>query len=143
MNLRVFGVDAAFDRMAAEVHVALAHGEFLARRDTDLLLDQIDAGDHFSDRVLDLDTGVHLDEIELAVFIQKLESTRATILHAAACFRATLADALDETPGNAGSGGFFDDLLVTALHGTVALAQPEGVAAPVGENLHLDMARIL
>ena len=37
--------------------------------DEDLLLDQIDAGDHFGHRVLDLDASVHLNEVVLAVLI--------------------------------------------------------------------------
>ena len=39
----------------------------LARGDANLLLDQVDAGDHFGDRMLDLNAGVDLDEVELAV----------------------------------------------------------------------------
>ncbi len=39
----------------------------IAGRDMQLFLDDIDAGDHFGDRVLHLHAGIHFDEIELAV----------------------------------------------------------------------------
>jgi hypothetical protein len=38
-----------------------------------LLLHEVQTGDHFGNRVLDLQAGVHLDEEELAVFIKKLD----------------------------------------------------------------------
>ena len=43
----------------------------LAGGDAQLRLDQIDAGDEFGDRVFHLDAGVHLDEVELAVFVHQ------------------------------------------------------------------------
>src|SRR5690606_16226505 len=138
--VRVLGIDAAFDRMAAQLDVALAQIELLASGDTQLLLDQIDAGDHFGDRMLDLDAGVHLDEEELAVFIQELERARTAIPHLAAGLGTALADALDQRPVDARRGGFFDDFLVAALHGAVALAQPDGLALAVRQHLDLDVA---
>ena len=36
-------------------------------------LHDVDAGDHLGHRMLDLDAGVHLDEVELAVLVQELE----------------------------------------------------------------------
>ena len=63
----ILGIDAAFDRPAFELHVLLLDRQFLARRDADHLLDQIDAGDEFGDRMLDLQPGVHFEEEERAV----------------------------------------------------------------------------
>src|SRR5690606_12247764 len=39
---RIFGVDAALDRMPPELHIALANLQFFAGRYADLLLDDID-----------------------------------------------------------------------------------------------------
>src|SRR5690606_27782587 len=39
-------------------------------------------------------------------------------------------------------GGEFDDLLVAALHGAVALAEVRDVALAVGADLHLDVAGV-
>src|SRR5690606_8959056 len=63
----IFGVDPALDRMAAELHIALTQREFFAGCNTDLLLHQIDTRDHLGDRMLDLNTGIHFNEVEFAV----------------------------------------------------------------------------
>ena len=47
--------------------IFLLEGKRLAGGDADLRLDQVDAGDHFGHRVLHLDAGVDLDEVELVV----------------------------------------------------------------------------
>ena len=44
-----------------------AGGERLAHGDAQLRRHQVDAGDRLGDRMLDLEPGVHLQEIELAV----------------------------------------------------------------------------
>ena len=59
---RVLGVDPALDRVPAEVEVLLAKARRLARRDEDLLADEVDPGDELGDGVLDLDARVHLEE---------------------------------------------------------------------------------
>src|SRR5690606_11423148 len=96
----VFGVDTALDGMAAEFHITLTQGELFARCDTYLLLDQVDTRDHLGDRMFHLNTGVHLDEIELAVFVEELEGPGAAILHTAAGFGTPFANALDEAARN-------------------------------------------
>src|SRR5256885_11927018 len=53
-----------------------SHGQPLARGDADLLLDDVDTGDHFGDRVLDLYARIHLDEVELAFFVEIFERDR-------------------------------------------------------------------
>ena len=66
---RVFGGDAALDGIAAHVDgglvgdVDLRVGQLLPLGHQDLGLHQVAAGDHLGDRMLDLDAGVHLDEI--------------------------------------------------------------------------------
>ncbi len=90
-GLGILGIDAAFDRVAADLHVALAVGQLLAGGDQQLLLHQVDAGDQLGHRMLDLDARVHLDEIELAVLVQELEGAGAAIADRAAGIDAALA----------------------------------------------------
>ena len=47
---------------------------------SDLLVDEVDAGDHFGDRMLDLDAGVHFDEIERAVLVEEFDRPDAVII---------------------------------------------------------------
>ena len=80
-GLRVLGVDPAFDRVAAELDVLLAQGQRMAVGDADLLADQIEAGDRLGHRMLDLQPGVHLDEVEFAVLPEELDRAGAAIAH--------------------------------------------------------------
>ena len=49
----------------ADCELVLAAGQGLAGGDAELPLDQVLAGDHLGDRVLDLQAGVHLHEEEV------------------------------------------------------------------------------
>src|SRR4051794_33406032 len=64
--------------MPADLHVVLREGERVPRRDGQLLSDEVAAGDHLGDRMLDLDAGVHLDEEEVAVIgvVEELDGCR-------------------------------------------------------------------
>ena len=62
-------------------------------RDPDLLDDEIEPGDHLGDGVLDLEAGVHLDEVELAVLIEELDRADAAIAQLAHGLGHGLADA--------------------------------------------------
>ena len=62
--LRVFGIDARLDRRAPACDVALREGQALARGDAELPLDEVEPGHRLGDRMLDLQPGVHLEEIE-------------------------------------------------------------------------------
>ena len=63
----VLGVDAALHRPAVDLQVLLGERQLLAGGRADHLLDQVDAGDQLGDRVLDLQAGVHLQEVEALV----------------------------------------------------------------------------
>ena len=139
----VFGVDAALDGVAAQHDIALADRQLVAGGDHQLFLHQIDAGDQFGDRMFHLDAGVHFDEVEAAVFVQELEGAGAAVADAHAGFGADLADLGALLGGDARRGRFLDDLLVPALHRTIAFAQMDRVALAVGQHLDLDVARVL
>ena len=59
---RIFGIDAALDRPALQLHVRLRQRELFAGGDADHLLDEIDARDQFRHRMLDLQARVHFEE---------------------------------------------------------------------------------
>ena len=68
----VFGGDAALQCVRVDANLflpryaALRRADRRARGDADLRLDQIDAGDAFGNRVLDLNARIDFDEVELA-----------------------------------------------------------------------------
>ena len=61
----ILGVDAGLDGVPGHRDVVLRDRQLLACGDAHLQFDQVDAGDHFGDRVFDLQAGVHLHEEEL------------------------------------------------------------------------------
>lgn len=83
----ILGVDAAFKGVTVDLDVFLANRQRHARGDTQLFLDDIDAGDHLGDRVLNLNAGVHFDKEEIAVLIEEFERSRTTVVD----FQAGLA----------------------------------------------------
>src|SRR5579863_1449505 len=142
-GLGVFRVDAALHGVTADLHVALRVRQPLAGGDQQLRLDQIDAGDEFGHGMLHLDAGVHLDEVELPVLEQELERAGAAVADRAARLDATVAHELALPRGDAGGGRLFDDFLVAALHGAVALAEVNDVAVAVSQHLEFDVPRAL
>lgn len=67
----VFGGDAALEGEAVDLdfvlgwEIDLRAVQGVAHGDLDLSADDVDAGDHFCDGVLDLDAGIDFDEVPL------------------------------------------------------------------------------
>ena len=139
---RVLGVDAAFDGVALEMHVGLRERQAEAGGDADLLGDQVDAGDRLGHRMLDLQAGVHLDEVELAVLVEELDRAGAGIAERGDGVGDDAADPGALLGIDGGRGGFFQDLLVAALQRAIALAEMDGAALAVAHHLHFDVARL-
>ena len=142
---KVYGSSALMRHSIAWPRLTMSrwrNGKLLPRRDADLLLDDVDAGDELGDRVLDLHPRVHLDEVELVVLVEELEGPRPAVADAPAGVRAAVADARERARVDARRRGLLDDLLVAALHRAVALAQPHGVLLLVREHLDLDVPRV-
>ena len=75
----ILRVDAQLDRVAAQLGSARFR-QPLPRRDAELGLGEVDPGDQLRDGMLDLEPGVHLDEVEVPVGVQEeLERARAAV----------------------------------------------------------------
>ncbi|RMN69225.1 hypothetical protein ALQ54_05717 [Pseudomonas syringae] len=134
-GLRVFGVDPAFQRMTLDDHVILGVRQFIAGGDAEHLLDDVDACDHFRNRVLHLNTGVHFDEVETTVFVQELERTRTAIADIDTRLDAGSQNILARLFIDERCWRFFQNLLVTALQRAVAIAQVDSLTLAVGNHL--------
>ena len=128
--------------MAADDHVFLLDRQLLAATDQQHFLDDVDAGDHLGDRVLHLYTGVHLDEVEVAIFIEELEGTRAAVADVDARLDAAGLDLAAGFFIDQRGWGFLDHLLVAALQRAVAVAQVNRIALAVGQHLDFHVAWI-
>ena len=141
---RILGVDAALDRVAGEGHVPLLERQPLPRRDPDLLLDDVDAGDELGDRVLDLDAGVHFEEVEVALVVeQELERAGVGVLHRARRVDDRAAQLAPHLLGDRDRRAFLEQLLVAPLDRALALAEVDDGAVMIAEDLELDVARVL
>ena len=103
----------------------------LAGGDAELGLDQIDAGDLFGDRVLDLDARIALDETMFAALGDDQELDRAGVHIAGRAGEPdrVAQDALAQRRVEPGRRGDLDDLLVAKLDRAVALVEVDDVAA--------------
>jgi hypothetical protein len=127
--------------VTADLHVALHVGEALTTGDEQLRFHEIDPRDEFRDRMLHLDTSVHLYEVELVVLVEKLQCSGAAIADRAAGLDAAIAHDPALACGDAWGRRFLNNLLVAPLHGAVALAEMDDVALPIGEHLEFDVPR--
>ena len=150
--LRVLGGDAALQRVAVQVDIALArHAARLlvadgrALGEADLRLDDIDAGHLLGDGVLDLDARIDLDEVDRAGIgiHQELDRAGALILGRMGDPDGVVAELVARLIVEIGRRRPLHDLLMAALHGAVALEQVDDGAVGIGQDLHLDMAGAL
>ena len=116
--------------------------EPLAARDADLPVHEIEAGHHLRHRMLDLQPGVHLEEIERAVGVEQ-ELNRAGV--GVSTVLATAAAAADASAGAARDDRdrrrLLDDLLMPPLDRTLALDKRHDRPETIAKQLNLDMTR--
>src|ERR1700722_7617385 len=127
--------------MSVAADVFLCETELLAGGDSQLPLDEVESRDELGHRVLDLETGVHLEEVELA-FLE--DEFHGACVHVAACARDAhrcFAHLLAYLIWERRSGALLDQLLVPALRRAVPLTEPDDRPVGVGDELDLDMAR--
>ena len=110
------------------------------RRHAQLFLHNVHARNQLGNGVFHLHARVHLNKEKLAVFIQEFKRARAAIANAFARRHASLADFFALRRRDKRRGGFFDNLLMTALHGTIALAQINRIAVFIRQHLNFHMA---
>ncbi len=127
--------------VAAGQHLVLRHRQRFSAGHADLPFDEIDAGDHLGDGVLDLQAGVHLEEEELAVLVDELDRAGVVVADGLGHLDGRRAHGIFDTAAPSRTPGLLDQLLVTALGGAVAGADPHHVAVLVADDLHLDVAR--
>jgi len=142
--IRVFGVDAALDGVTASSGIEHVLAQRQTSGDADLLLDEVAAIDFFRDRMLHLDAGVHLHEVEVftVVIDEELDGAAVLIADLFADTDGGIAHLFAQGLGHLGAGALFDDLLVTPLHGAVALAEMDNIAESIRDDLKLDVMRL-
>ena len=145
--VRIFSIDPRFNGVAGEGDFALRQRQLFAGRDLKLPGDEIEPGDFFRHRMLDLKPRIHLDEPEavlaqsLAAIGDEFDGACADIADRPRGLDRRCAHLGAQAVGHSGRRGFFDHLLVAPLQGTIALAEVNDVAVPIGKDLNFDVAR--
>ena len=128
--------------MTVQLQFFLAQWQRLARGYPDLPFHKIKPGHHFGHRMLNLQTRVHLHEVEAAILIgNELNRARSLIIDRGRRLYRRFAHRRAAFGRHARRRRFFKNLLMTALHRTIAFEQVDMIAMAVAKHLHLDMAR--
>src|SRR5436309_5025218 len=139
---RVLGIDPAFDRVAVRADLQTREGA--TQRDLDLQGDHVEPRHHLGDGVLDLDPGVHLEEVEGAVFVE--DAFHRSGVEVAGFLREgdrRLGEPLAKPFVELRRRRLLDQLLVASLDGAVALAQEHDLALRIGDDLRLDVSGVI
>jgi len=147
MIVRIFCGNAALQRRSVQRDVRLLReAHFLAMQDEtfgDLYLTahDIDAGDHFGYRVLDLHSGIHFDEEPFVRHRvdQKLDGTGVVILRGAREFYRCFGQFCPDARWQADCRGNLDDLLMATLHGAIAFIEMQNIAVLVAQYLNFNV----
>src|SRR3990170_1656396 len=143
-RLGVLRVDAALDAVPPEMDRLLVESQFLPVGDPDLLPHDVHARDHLRDGVLHLDSGVHLEEVELPlVHVEELDRPHIVVPRRGRRIDRRLMDPVPDPGGKVRCGGFLDQFLMAPLYGTVPVPEVDHVAELVGHHLDLDVPRVL
>ena len=137
----ILGVQPAFDGVAFQPDICLREAERLALGDGDLKRHEIETGNSFGHGMLDLNAGVHFQEIKFLTFgvDEELHGADRPVANVRCEPHRSLMKARPQFVGQARRRRFLNDFLITALHGAIAFASVQNVC-PIGNDLDFDMA---
>src|SRR5687767_10531927 len=119
-------------------------GQRLARRNRQLRSHEVHARHRFSDGMLDLETGVHLEEVEArrvtVALQQEFHGAGVPVVHRPRRRDRGLAHLFTDPGNDSGRGALLDHLLMAALHRALALEEVDDVAVRIPEHLDLYVA---
>lgn len=127
--------------MPLDGDIALPNPQLLAAGYAKHLSHEVYAGNRLGDRVLDLNTGVHLDEVKAVCFIviKILYRTRTRVLDRLSQSDRGSAELLAQPVGKCARRSLLPDLLASPLQRAFPLVAVDGIAS-VCQDLHLDMS---
>ena len=109
-----------------------------------LPLHQVVAGDHFGNRVLHLQAGVHLQKVVVQLVIyDELHRARAAVAHRQGGGYGILAHGFPHRGRDHRRRGLFNYFLPTPLRGAIAFAQVNRIAVRIGKHLNFNMPTVV
>ena len=146
--LGILSGNAALDGNTTGANVLLLETNFVESgtgSDAKLGLDNVNSGNLLSDGVLDLDTGVDLNEVGLHVsgIDQELDGTSILVVGTGGQIAGILVQLLAKLVRERPSGGHLNDLLMTSLDGAITLVKMNNVAGTITKDLDLNVTGTL
>ena len=139
----IFGVETDFHCVAARGDGLPSEWEAMAGGDGDLEFDEIEAGNLLGDGMLDLQAGVHFQEIKIEIRVhEEFDGACVGVSACAGEANGGIAHFFAKVGGHDRRRSFFDDFLVAALDGAFAFAERNDAAMMVGENLNFYVMRL-
>lgn len=139
----VLSGDTALDGKSAGRDAVLGQAKLRkgsAGGDLNLGGDNVDASNFLGNGVLDLDSGVDLDEVVAVLLVdEELGGTGVAVVDRLGQLDGVGKNGIAGLDGQVLGRGNFDDLLVTALDGAVTLVQVDNVAVVVTKELDLNV----
>ena len=113
----------------------------LLRAQPDHPFDDIDTRDEFGNAMLNLQTGIHFQEIHLLGkrVVEELNGSGGAIPNGRHKARRPVCNAQPHRQWQVGRRGFFHYLLVAPLHRTIAITQYDNLAHTIAEHLNFDV----
>ena len=110
-------------------------------RDQHLRADDIEPGHDLSNRMLNLNTWIHLDEEPLVAveIVKKLYRARVVVFNLTCHAGRSFAQLCHNLAWQAETRCDFDHLLMSTLHRTIALVKMDHIAVLVSDDLHFDV----
>src|SRR3990172_7211090 len=136
-------IDPAFNAVAPDHYLLLGERKRHARGHAYLLFHDIDAGHHLGNRMLHLDSRVHLHEVKIPVLVhQELDRAGVPIPYVLREGARHLSHPFPQRLINNDGRRLLDQLLVPALDRAFSFAEGDHVALFIGNDLDLDMPRL-
>jgi len=132
----ILGVDAHLDGVLERLKIVKVLAQSFPERDADLFLHQVDAVDLLGHRMLDLDAGVHLHEVEILFVVdEEFERAGVLIIDGVRQLDRGLAHRLAHGGRDEGGRRFLKQFLVAALDGAVAFADMDNFSVMISKDL--------
>ena len=137
----IFSINPAFDGMAIELDLVLANADRFASSNAELLGNQVNPSDHLRHRMFNLNSCVHLHEIETAGAVEeKLNRASPFVVNASGCGDGRFTHLSPQLGIQGRAWRFFKQFLVAPLDGAVPFAEMHNIAVTIRQHLHFHVA---
>ena len=136
----IFRIQTTLKGVAVPADVILPEAQRFPGGNSDLFSHQVQAGHPLGNRMLNLEAGVDLQEIEMAGVVEnELHGSGIVIAGGSGHGQRSLRHLLPQGLGHGRRGSLFDYFLIAALNGAFPFAKMDDIPGSVTQNLDFHM----